>query len=60
VGIAAIYCGLGQKDRALVWLERSYGEREMRFPFAIIEPAFDPLCSDTHFQDLMRRSRTPP
>ena len=59
-GIAAIYCGLGEKDKALDWLETSYKEREPRFTYTNIEPAFDPLRSDPHFQDLMRRSRTPP
>jgi TolB-like protein/DNA-binding winged helix-turn-helix (wHTH) protein/predicted Zn-dependent protease len=58
--IAAIYCTLGQKDKALVWLERAYKERDPRFPSANIEPAFDPLRSDPHFKDLMRRSRMPP
>jgi TolB-like protein/DNA-binding winged helix-turn-helix (wHTH) protein/Tfp pilus assembly protein PilF len=59
-GVAAIYCGLGQKEQALAWLERAYQDRDDAFPAANIEPAFDPLRSDTHFQDLMRRSRLPP
>jgi TolB-like protein/DNA-binding winged helix-turn-helix (wHTH) protein/Tfp pilus assembly protein PilF len=59
-GIAVIHCGLGEKDKALDWLERAYKEREPRFTYTNIEPAFDPLRSDPHFQDLMRRSRTPP
>jgi TolB-like protein/DNA-binding winged helix-turn-helix (wHTH) protein len=58
-GIAAIYCGLGQRAEALAWLERAYQERDPRLPYANIEPAFDPLRSDTHFKDLMRRSRVP-
>jgi hypothetical protein len=58
--IAVIYCGLGQKDRALAWLERGYQERDPAFPSIIVDPAFDPLRSDTHFKDLMRRSRAPP
>jgi TolB-like protein/DNA-binding winged helix-turn-helix (wHTH) protein/Tfp pilus assembly protein PilF len=53
-GIAAIYCGLGQEDQALAWLERAYQERDPRLPYANIEPAFDPLRSDAHFKDLMR------
>jgi hypothetical protein len=53
-GIAAIYCGLGQKDDALAWLQRAYQERDPKFPVTNIEPAFDPLCSDAHFQALMQ------
>jgi TolB-like protein/DNA-binding winged helix-turn-helix (wHTH) protein/Tfp pilus assembly protein PilF len=59
-GIAVIYCGLGQKNKALAWLERAYKERDPRFTYSNIEPAFDPLRSNSHFQDLMRRSRMPP
>jgi TolB-like protein len=58
-GIAAIYSGLGQKDDALAWLERAYQERDPKFRETNIEPAFDPLRSDTHFKELVRRSRPP-
>jgi TolB-like protein len=58
-GIAAIYCGPGQEDDALAWLERAWQERDPGLPYANIEPAFDPLRSDTHFKELMRRSRVP-
>ena len=59
-GIAAIYCGLREKHQALAWLERAYQERDPHLPEANVEPAFDPLRSDPHFQDLMRRSTLPP
>jgi len=59
-GIAAIYCGLGQKDQALAWLEKAYQERDPSLPDAEIEPPLDPLRSSVQFQDLVRRSTLPP
>jgi tetratricopeptide (TPR) repeat protein len=59
-GIAAIYCGLAEKDQALAWLEKAYQERDPQFSVVAIEPPFDPLRSDAHFQDLVRRSTLPP
>jgi len=59
-GIAAIYCGLREKDPALAWLEKAYRERDPSFPGVRIEPAFDSLRSDVDFQDLARRSSLPP
>jgi tetratricopeptide (TPR) repeat protein len=59
-GIAVVYCGLGQKDQALTWLERAYQERDPWVPDVFVEPAFDPLRSDPHFQELEHRMRLPP
>jgi len=55
--IALIYVGLGQKDQAMVWLEKAY---EGRFdPVILTWPAFDPLRSDPRFHDLVRRIGLP-
>jgi tetratricopeptide (TPR) repeat protein len=51
--IALIYVGLDEKDQALTWLEKAYGERFN--PSVLIRPCFDPLRSDPRFQDLLRR-----
>jgi tetratricopeptide (TPR) repeat protein len=59
-GIAAIYCGLGEKEEALAWLEKAYQERDPQFAAMGIEPPLDPLRSDPHFHELMRRSTMPP
>ena len=59
-GIAAIYCGLGEKDQALVWLEKAYQERDPWVPFVSVEPALDCLRSDARFKDLVRRTTLPP
>jgi tetratricopeptide (TPR) repeat protein len=51
--IALIYVGLDEKDQAIAWLEKAYAERFN--PSILIRPCFDPLRSDTRFQDLLRR-----
>ena len=51
--IAVIYMGLGQKDQAMVWLERAYVERFN--PAVLMRPCFDTLRSDPRFQDLLGR-----
>jgi len=51
--IALIYVGLDENDQAIAWLEKAYAERFN--PSILIRPCFDPLRSDTRFQDLLRR-----
>jgi TolB-like protein len=51
--IALVYVGLGEKDQAMVWLEKAYSERFN--PGVLMRPAFDPLRPDPRFQDLLRR-----
>jgi tetratricopeptide (TPR) repeat protein len=50
---ARIYTGLGEKDKAIEWLEKGYDDRSIN---AIkVEPSYDPLRSDPRFADLLRR-----
>jgi hypothetical protein len=52
-----IYVGLGDRDRAMIALNKAYGAR---FKASILlRPAFDPLRSDPRFQDLLRRIGLP-
>ena len=51
--IALIYVGLDEKDQAMTWLEKAYGERFN--PSVLLRPCFDPLRSNPRFQDLLRR-----
>jgi adenylate cyclase len=53
--IAAIYAGLGEKDRAFAWLEKAYEERSDGLVNVNADQRFDSLRSDTRFQDLARR-----
>jgi hypothetical protein len=55
--IAFIYVGLGDRDRAMISLNKAYGAR---FKASILmRPAFDPLRSDARFQELLRRIGLP-
>jgi serine/threonine protein kinase/tetratricopeptide (TPR) repeat protein len=52
----AIPCiGLGQKDRALDWLEKAYDDRSDWMVLLQTEPVFDPLRSDPRFQELLHK-----
>jgi tetratricopeptide (TPR) repeat protein len=55
---ALIYLGLGDKDRAFVWLEKAYEERSFELLGFSGQP-FDGLHDDPRFRDLLRRMRLP-
>jgi hypothetical protein len=46
---------LGEKDRALKWLERAYAEHSDHLVLLKVDPIFDGLRSDPRFIDLLRR-----
>ena len=55
--IAMIYTALGEKDQALLWLEKGY---EARFNPGVLErPCFDSLRSDPRFLNLVHRIGLP-
>jgi len=53
--IAIIYTGLGEKDRAFEWLEKSYEERSGRLMYLKVKPSFDPLRADPRFTALLKK-----
>jgi tetratricopeptide (TPR) repeat protein len=55
-----IYAALGDKDKAIEWLEKAYAERGYYLTYAKVDPAFDPLRSDPRFTDLLRRMNLQP
>jgi tetratricopeptide (TPR) repeat protein len=57
--IAAIYAGLGDRDRAFEWLQKAYEERANFLPHFRMDPRMWNLQSDPRFQDLLRRMKFP-
>jgi TolB-like protein/DNA-binding winged helix-turn-helix (wHTH) protein/Flp pilus assembly protein TadD len=55
--IAMIYSSLGNTDQAMDWLEKGYEERFN--PGVLLRPGFDPLRSDSRFQNLVHRIGLP-
>ena len=50
-----VYIGLGDKDKAFEWLEKSYQERSNSMVWMGTTAMFDPLRSDPRFDSLLRR-----
>jgi DNA-binding winged helix-turn-helix (wHTH) protein/TolB-like protein/tetratricopeptide (TPR) repeat protein len=53
--IALIYAGLGDKDKAISWLQRAYEDRSTGMAFLRTDPELSSLHSDPRFQELSRR-----
>ena len=53
--IAWVYVALSENDKALESLDRAYAVRSAWMPWVNVEPKFDPLHSDSRFQELLRR-----
>jgi tetratricopeptide (TPR) repeat protein len=55
--IAAAYLALGDKDRAIEWLNEDYERRDNWMTWLKVDPVMDPLRSDPRFVKLMRRMK---
>jgi len=53
--IAGVYASLGQKDAAFACLERAYSKHDFFLVFLAVHPYMDPLRSDPHYSELVRR-----
>jgi eukaryotic-like serine/threonine-protein kinase len=56
---AGIHIGLGEDDRAIEYLEKSYEEHSHWLIYLHIDPSMDGLRSNPRFQDLLRRVGLP-
>ena len=56
---AGIHIGLGENDRAIEYLEKSYEEHSHWLIYLHIDPSMDALRSNPRFQDLLRRVGLP-
>ncbi|HEY2466331.1 MAG TPA: hypothetical protein VGI45_00645 [Terracidiphilus sp.] len=53
--IALVYAGLGEKDQAFEWLEKSYQAHDVGLVYLKVDPSLDPLRSDQRFDQLLSR-----
>jgi TolB-like protein/predicted Ser/Thr protein kinase len=58
-GFAHVCTSLGEKNRALDWLEKSYDQRNPNMVFLNVDHELDALHSERRFQDLVRRMNFP-
>lgn len=52
--IALVYVGLGEKDKAMDWLEKAKTERDPFLIYIKTDPNFDGLRGDSRFVDFLR------
>jgi TolB-like protein/DNA-binding winged helix-turn-helix (wHTH) protein/Flp pilus assembly protein TadD len=57
--MAAVFTGLGEKDKAFSYLDRAYHERDSRLPFLAVDRWFEPLHADPRFVELCSRMGLP-
>ncbi len=57
--IASLHTALGEKERALAWLEQGYQQRDIWLVELKAWPWLDSLLDDPRFQDLLRRMNFP-
>ena len=53
--LAMLYTAMGAREEAFALLERAYEAHDLQMQYLGVAPEFDPLRSDSRFQDLMRR-----
>lgn len=58
-GVALVYAGLGDKDKAFQWLDKSYEERSNFLVWLKVEPRWAHIRSDKRFAELVRRVGLP-
>jgi tetratricopeptide (TPR) repeat protein len=57
--IAAVYVGLGDKDKAFEWLEKDFQARNGKLSEIRWQIQFEPLRDDPRFKDLLKRMGLP-
>jgi len=55
--LAVVYTALGEKDRAIDWLDTAYAERSTWVPFAKVSPELDSLRSEPRFRAFLKKLR---
>jgi hypothetical protein len=57
--IAIVYTALGERDHALLWLEKDFQIKDAALVWINVDPGHDNLRTDPRFQDLVRRMNFP-
>ena len=52
-----IHAGLGDRDAALEWLQRSFHLHETSTPYMKLDPRFDPLRSESRFKAILGKMK---
>jgi serine/threonine protein kinase/tetratricopeptide (TPR) repeat protein len=55
--IAEAYMRIGDKEKAIDWLEKAFDEHDSGLVSLGVEPMFDSLRSDPRFQEILRRMK---
>jgi tetratricopeptide (TPR) repeat protein len=50
-----VYLGLGEKEKALDWLEKCYQDQDGACWFLKVDQLYDPLRNDARFQTLVKK-----
>jgi predicted Zn-dependent protease len=57
--VAMIYSGLGEKDKAIDWLEKALAERSYQMSSIKVEPRLDSLRSEPRFEKILESMNFP-
>jgi serine/threonine-protein kinase len=52
---AHIHLGLGENEKALDWLEKSYQDQESACWYLKVDPIYDSVCNEPRFQALVEK-----
>jgi len=57
--VGLVYTGLGEKEKAMDWLEKAYDDRSNGLVFLKVDPEVDTLRSNPRFKELLRKMHFP-
>ncbi|HBE42388.1 MAG TPA: hypothetical protein DDW27_14520 [Bacteroidales bacterium] len=58
-GLADIHSALGDKDKAIYWIEEAYKQKHDFIPWVRNNPYYRKLDNDPRFQDIVKRLNLP-
>jgi tetratricopeptide (TPR) repeat protein len=51
--VAALYTAMGNKEKAIQYLRKSYSDHEVEMYWLMVEPFFKPLHGDPRFEEIL-------